>query len=293
LTIGLRVATKDQIHYDEPNERKHMIGGRGNIHTAYSAPIVSKAMKVLKMIVTSTRNPGISEIASKLSLAKSTTHGILAALEESGWVLRDPVTRKYTCGHAVKDIAQRAIVRIPLVDKARPYLEKLASDLDEDVFLGICTGHQLLILDQMESSRELKITARPGTRLPLFAGGAGKVFLAYFETSVVAKLLESRPIPHYTSKSIVDPAAYLEELARVRDAGVSLDTGEYLNNVWAVAVPLFYGRKNRRRMVAGFWVVGIDSSLTPQRMQRAERLGRATGQSISRALNNYGYDEAP
>jgi DNA-binding IclR family transcriptional regulator len=268
-----------------------MIGGHGPNHSAYSAPIVSKAMKVLKMIVTSTRNPGISEIASRLSLAKSTTHGILAALEESGWVLRDPVTRKYTCGHAVKDIGTHANVRIPLVDKSRPYLEKLASDLDEDVFLGICTGTHLLILDQLESSKELKITARPGTRLPLFAGGAGKIFLAHQAHDALVRLLSAKPLPIYTSKSISDPVAYMAELDRVREAGVALDTGEYLPNVWSVGVPIFYGRKNRRRMVAGFWVVGINSTLTPDRMLRAERLGRATGDAISRGISSYGYDE--
>jgi DNA-binding IclR family transcriptional regulator len=64
------------------------------VSVSYSAPIVSKAMRVLKMILTESENPGISEIASKLKLAKSTTHGILAALEETGWVLRDPITRK-------------------------------------------------------------------------------------------------------------------------------------------------------------------------------------------------------
>ena len=36
---------------------------------------------------------------------------------------------------------------------ARPHLEKLGAELDEDIFLGICTGNQLLILDQIESSR--------------------------------------------------------------------------------------------------------------------------------------------
>ena len=129
-----------------------VIGKRKSANIAYSAPIVSKAMRVLKMIITAPRNPGISEIASELSLAKSTTHGILAALEESGWVLRDPITRKYTCGHAVKDLAGMAQVRVPLVERARPFLEKLSTDLDEDVFMGILAGNNLLILDQIESS---------------------------------------------------------------------------------------------------------------------------------------------
>jgi IclR family transcriptional regulator, KDG regulon repressor len=243
-------------------------------------------MKVLKLIVTSPRNPGISEIASTLNLAKSTTHGVLAALEDSGWVLRDPITRKYTCGHAVKDLATLAAVRLPLVERARPFLERLSQELDEDVFLGIFSGRHILILDQVESTKELKITARPGTRLSMFAGGAGKLFLAYMERDTVRKLIRNNPIPKFTPLSITDSDAYLKELDRVRDAGVALDYGEYLQNVQAVAVPLFYGKKNRRRMVAGFWLVGLDWHVTPGKMEATERLAKRTGEALSKALNS-------
>ena len=269
-----------------------MSAGKDSNHSAYSAPIVSKAMKVLKMIATSGRNPGISEIASKLSLAKSTTHGILAALEETGWVLRDPVTRKYTCGYTAKDIAGKADVRLPIVEKARPHLRRLAADLDEDVFLAISTGHHLLIVDQMESAKDLKITARPGTRLSIFAGAAGKIFLAHQDRETVSRLLRSKSIPQFTQGSITDPTLYVAELDRVRERGVAQDIAEYLTNVWCVALPIFYGKKNRRRMVASFWVVGINSAVTQQRMEAAERLGRATCEAISRTITHYNQDES-
>jgi IclR family acetate operon transcriptional repressor len=258
---------------------------------AYSAPIVSKAMKVLKMIAASPKNPGISEIASKLSLAKSTTHGILAALEESGWVLRDPITRKYTCGYAVRNLARAADIRIPLVIKARPYLEKLAKELDEVVFLGVCTGYHVLILDQIESSGELKITARPGTRLSVFAGSAGKIFLAHMDKEVLEKMVYSSPLPHFTANSVTDPDQFMTDLERIRESGVATDVGEYIFNLWCVSIPIFYGKKNRKRMVAGFWVVGLDSDQAPQRMQTASRLGRATGEALSRAMSHYNLDE--
>lgn len=254
---------------------------------AYSAPIVSKALRVLKMICSSSQNPGISEIAATLSLAKSTTHGILAALETTGWVLRDPITRKYTCGHAVKDLAGKANVRIAIVDQARPYLEKLADELDEDIFLGICTGHQILILDQVESSKDLKIRARPGTRISKFAGAAGKIFMAFHEPQAVKEILQKESMPVFTPQSITDPNRYLTELEKIRVAGVAKDMEEYLPNVWAVAVPIFYGKKTRRRMVAAFWVVGINSESNRQRIQTAERLGRTTGEALSRAISNH------
>jgi DNA-binding IclR family transcriptional regulator len=263
-----------------------MIGRRKSNPIAYSAPIVTKAMRVLKMIVTSPSNPGISEIAAKLSLAKSTTHGILAALEESGWVLRDPITRKYTAGHAVKEIADKAAVRIPLVAHARPFLEKLSRDLDEDVFVGIFAGHDVLILDQVESTKELRITAKPGTRLSMFAGAAGKIFLAYLDSETQGKLLRHHHLPRFTSRSITDQTAYLSELDRVRETGVALDVEEYISNVRAVAVPIFYGKKNRKRMVAGIWLVGLDWHLSPGKMDRIKKLAIKTAEAVSKAVSS-------
>ena len=254
---------------------------------AYSAPIVSKAMRVLKMIATAPKNPGISEIASALSLAKSTTHGILAALEESGWVLRDPLTRKYTCGHTAKHIGGIAAVRVPLVDQARPHLEKLAAELDEDIFLGIFTGRHILILDQAESSKELKVTARPGTKMPLYSGAVGKLFLAYQDRETVDRILRANPLPKYTARSVTDPNEYKSDLDQVRESGVALDREEYIPNMRAVAVPIFYGKKNRKRMVAGFWIVGLDWHLSPEKMNTAARLAMKTGELISQSISNY------
>lgn len=266
-----------------------MIGRRTASPIAYSAPIVSKAMRVLKFIISSPDNPGISEIAATLSLAKSTTHGILAALEESGWVLRDPVTRRYTAGYAVKEVASQAEVRVPLVGQARPFLEELSRELDDDIFLGVFAGYRILILDQIESSKELKITAKPGTRISMYAGASGKMFLAYMDKEAQRKILQRYPLPQFTSHSITDPEKYLAELNRVRKAGIAFDSEEYIPNVKAIAVPIFYGKKTRRRMVGGFWLVGLDWHLTPGKIKIIERLALKTGEALSRAISkNYG-----
>jgi DNA-binding IclR family transcriptional regulator len=260
-----------------------------NVHSAYSAPIVSKAMRILRMVVRSNHNPGISEIASALSLAKSTTHGILAALETSGWVLRDPITRKYTCGHAVKELGTVANVKVPLVDQARPILEKLSSDLNEDVFLGILIGKNLLILDQAESAKELKVTAKPGTRLSMFAGSAGKIFLAHLERDEIKAILRNNKLPQFTPRSVNDPERYLEQLDQVRKDGIAVDIGEYIPNCRGIAAPIFYGKKNRRRMVAGFWLVSLDWHLSPFDLDTAKKKSLAAAESISKEISiHYG-----
>jgi len=256
------------------------------IPSAYAAPIVTKAMRILRFIARSADNPGLSDIASKLSLAKSTTHGILTALESSGWILRDPITRAYTCGHAMKDLTAMATVRLPLVSMARPFLEKLSNFIREDIILGILVGQNLLTLDQVETSKELKVTAKPGTRLSIYAGAAGKIFLAHIEEQRLDEILASLPLPRFTPSSITDPDDYRRELKRVRDAGFAVDNGEYITNCRAVAAPIFFGKKNRMRMVAGFWLVSLDWQQSSVDLETIQKLTVETGEKISRAISN-------
>ncbi len=258
-----------------------------NSNVAYSAPIVSKAIRIIDTIITSGNNKGISEIASELSLAKSTTHGILTALEEAGWVLRDPVSRKYTCGYKLKELSLGAQVKLPLVSIARPFLEELSGLVNEDVFIGISAAGRILVLDQIESSTELKVAKRPGTSISMLAGGAGRIFLAHQDRPWVATLLRARPMPKFTEKSITDPDLYMDILNQVFENGYASDQGEYIPNVWCVAAPVFHGPKNRRRMVAGFWVVGLDESPSQAKLDHVIETAKKAAAKITEAITNH------
>ena len=260
---------------------KKRISGR---ESSYTAPIARKTLRVLRKVVSSHHNPGISEIAADLSLPKSTTHGILAALEEAGWILRDPVTRKYTCGYALLELASSAKVRIPFLDVTRPYGQQLAAKIDQDVFVGILTPYHIVILQQFESSKRLRVATKPGTRLSIFAGATGQIFLAHLDPYVAASLVCSSTLPFFTPRSIVDPEQYLEELEKVRQLGVAIDQNGYITDTAAVAVPIFQGTGSRKRIVAALWVVGLSSELPLERLHAVAQLALETGQEISNAM---------
>ncbi len=252
----------------------------------YAAPIVTKAAKILRLIIKSTDNLGLSQIAEQLSLAKSTTHGILTALESAGWILRDPISRAYTCGYAMKDLGEAATVRLPLIKVARPFLQDLSAKIGEDIFLGVLAGKNILIIDQVETTKELKVTARLGTRLPLFAGAAGKIFLAYQDEKKIDEILSNISLPRFTAASITDPKEYRRDLKRVREAGFAVDFGEYITNCRAVAAPIFYGKKSRRRIVAGFWLVSLDWEHSSVDLKTIQNLTLQTSELISQAISD-------
>ena len=144
----------------------------------YGAPSVKKAFAILSAISSSSEGMGVSDLAKKLKMAKSTVHGMTSALEELGAVLREPLTKKYKLGFTLLEIGRSAYTQIDLKTSARPITEELMAKTQTSVFIGIRNWGQVTIIDIVESRQELNITAPVGSTIPLFAGAVGKVFMA-------------------------------------------------------------------------------------------------------------------
>ena len=80
----------------------------------YSAPSVKKAFKILHAIADSSTGLGVSELAKRLKIGKSTVHGITLALEEVGVLVRDFVHKKYNVGYTLLELKRKAYNKIEL-----------------------------------------------------------------------------------------------------------------------------------------------------------------------------------
>ena len=251
--------------------------------TAYSAPSVKKAFKILHTIADSSNGLGVSELAKQLKIGKSTVHGITSALEELGVLVRDALHKKYNMGYTLLELRKKAYAKMELRDVARIPMEKLVEKIGETVFLGVLNGDHVTILDMVESHNEMKITSPPGTRLPLIAGATGKVFLAQFEEKKAKEIIQKMGLVRYTSKSIVDPKKFFKEVEETKKNGYAIDEGEYMLGVEAIAAPI----QTASPPLAAIWVVGFTSSLNNQKMERVILEIRKTVQEISHALRDH------
>jgi len=229
----------------------------------YGAPSVKKAFAILSAISSSKDGMGVSDLAKKLKMAKSTVHGMTSALEELGAVMRYPLTKKYKLGFALLEIGRSAYSQIDLQTSARPVTEELMEKTQTSVFLGILNWDQVTILDIVEARQDLNITAPIGSTIPLFAGAVGKVFLASMPDNQAAKIVQSKGLPQFTGNSIIDPEIYLDELRKVREKGYAVDDEEYIMGVRAVASPLI----GLGQLQSAIWAVGFKASLDEKKMQ--------------------------
>jgi IclR family KDG regulon transcriptional repressor len=248
---------------------------------AYQAPTVKKAFQILDLVGRRDNRLTISDLSRELGISKSTVCGITQALEGMGAIVRDGKTKRYSLGMAVFELARSAYARIDLRDIARPTIEDLMRKTRQSVFLGIRSGDRVSIVDIVESTQDLKITAHIGARLPLLAGATGKVLMASLAEDEAAQLIRSVGLRQNTENTIIDPDRYLDEVRKARIAGYALDNEEYLQGVRAVAAPI----RVPGRQMSAIWVVGFTQNMNTEKMTAIAIETKRAAETISKKLD--------
>jgi DNA-binding IclR family transcriptional regulator len=216
-------------------------------------------------VAESSRHLGLTELAQILGYSKSTTHGLVHALLREGALVQGPEGRKLHLGPTVVDLAFSSWNSIRMVESVQPVIDALRDQIKETLVLGALICNRILILAASESSDPLKISVSPGTVLPLFAGAAGKIFLAGKTPEAARQLIREKGLPVHTPRSITDETAYLSDLEAVRSNGYAVDDEEYLTGVRAVAVALH----NIKGPPMAFWTVGLSSHMDHEKIDYA------------------------
>lgn len=232
--------------------------------TNYSAPILYKAFAIIEEIAADQGKMGISDLARKLNMSKGTLHGITQAFLDLG-VITQASNKKFSLGPTLIELGNKALAGDDLRLSLRPFLEELYGEFKETFFLGTSDGKKITIIEKVDSPSGLKISAPVGTRIPLIAGAAGKIFLSALSDQDLEGVLRNS-LPKFTKKSITDRSKYIEEIKKVREQGYSTDFEEYIQGINAVSVPVtdMYGQTT-----AAIWMVGFSNTLNKDKIFRA------------------------
>ena len=251
------------------------------IGNMYSAPIIRKGIEILRLIARTDEPLGVSEIARRLTIVKSTALGILKALEEEGFVVQDSTTKKFLAGSALYQFSREALRSMELPVVARPFLQRLVENVGETVILAVRDDDDTLrVLDVAEPKKELKITVPVGTRFPFYTGGLMKVFFSQMKNEEIRRFVEENPLPEYTEHSITRVEDLLEHVEKARRLGYATDLEEYRMGIRAIAAPLFRGTT----ACAAISIFGLASSIDEGRLPNLIEKMKHTAQLISAKL---------
>lgn len=205
---------------------------------------VNNAIALMRVLASSQRPMGVSELSLALGLGKSTVHLLLKTLAGEGFAERAPNSFKYRLGLGLFELGATAVDRLGYGLKLSPLLERLAEETSEAVSLAALSGDSVILLQRFESSHVLRADIRPGTRMPLHGSAAGKIFLADMSDEEIDSLYPSEELPPSASKTVRTKNELRVELARVCEGGWALAVDEYVDGVAAIAAGVrdFSGR---------------------------------------------------
>jgi DNA-binding IclR family transcriptional regulator len=270
---------EQSVPYSEPRADHE----NGSPVTGSPAPMVERALRLLDLVSTSEEGLTLSELARALNMSKGSMHGLLKTLESAG-ALELTDDRSYVPGPRIYTLAQRYVHHAGLRRFALPAMQRLAEQVGETVFLGRVEPRGVRIIESAMHEHErngLRISAPRGTHVHLLAGATGRVLLASWPPAEREEFVRTCSLPHFTERSLTDPATFLAAIEETAHSGIGIERGEYLEGVNAVAAPI-HGPGHE--LVALLWIVGFSSHLNDDALTRAADLLHAESRTISHSL---------
>ena len=197
------------------------------------------------------RPAGVTAIAERVRLPKSTVARLLATLEALEAVERFDGAR-WRIGPGVTALSSAVSPERSLITIARPFLADLVAELGEDAGLGLPDGNEILYVDQVESDNPVQVRDWTGTRAPMHAVPSGLVLLAEWPEDALAAYLDGG-LPALTRHTETDPVELRRRLAEVRRLGCAWGLEEFAEGIDSVAAPI---RDARGKAIAAIHVHG-------------------------------------
>jgi DNA-binding IclR family transcriptional regulator len=180
---------------------------------------------------------GVTDVAERTRLPKSTAARLLAALATEGVVEQLPGDTRYRLGARLASLAGSARATRGIVAVAHPQLADLAKLTGEAAGLGVRDGSTVHYVDQVDSPNPVQVRDWTGTRVPMHAVSSGQVFLAFMPSPAVARFLAS-PLEAFTRRTITTASGLLERLQAVRRDGYAWVRDEFAGGITSVAAPI-------------------------------------------------------
>ncbi len=237
---------------------------------------VGTALDVLECFATD-GELGVSDVARRLGVAKSTAHRLLQTLLSRGFIEQDHVTGTYRLGIHIYDLGQLAQARNEVRHAALPTLRQVARATGHTVNFAVPDGGDVVFVERMENVAGVHILGHVGRRLPAHCTSSGKAIAAFNPEAYLARV--EAGFPPRVSKTVRTEADWQRVIAQVRKDGYAASHSESFDEASSVAVPIIV----RRVAVASISVFGPTGEVGPQ-VDKLVPLLIAAASRISRAL---------
>src|SRR5262249_5140511 len=219
---------------------------------------VATAIELLNVFSEDEVEFGISTLAKRLGVAKSTAHRLATTLVSEGLLEQDRASGKYRLGLALFRLGTLVRRRMNVSEVARPHLFSLRQPTNATGHLATLDGTDLMYVYFPESTQAVRMRSDLGLRKPAHCTAEGQAILAFRPPEVV-RAVTDKGLRARTPQTITDPDRFMKALDAVRQRGCAVDDEESEIGVRCIAAPI---RNDAGEVVAA---VRVARSASPAR----------------------------
>jgi DNA-binding IclR family transcriptional regulator len=241
---------------------------------------VANSIRLTKAFSENEFEMGISALAARLGLAKSTVHRLATTLVEYDILEQNRETGKYRLGIALFELGTLVRRKMDAASGAQVQIHALAEASNETVQLAILDHLSVLYIRVRESRQAVRMSTGLGSRAPAHCTSVGKALLAFQPAEVVQQVIETG-LKRYTEHTITEPSALLTELAMVKQKGYAIDDEEIEVGLRCIAAPI---RDHTGQVTAAISVAAPVQRMSKKQVQQTIPSVVAAAEAISRRL---------
>ena len=201
--------------------------------------MVTRASDMIDFIGEDYSGKSAAELIRKFSLPKTTCYRLLQTLVKCEFLTQDVSTGLYYLGKKFSDYATIEEHKLHLLQAvSRPYLKDLSLQAQETAKISVLSSMSCYVLDNAEGPQNIKISVKTGSVFPLHAGASSKILFLSMGNHAQS-ILFNKGLERYTSKTITSQSEMLVEFEKIAKQGYSVDNGEYIEGICAVACPVY------------------------------------------------------
>lgn len=232
------------------------------------SPSVSRAAAILNLIGQRPGGWSLTQIASDLGLAKSSTLTILNSLQAAGLVSRGDGGYELDVG--VMGLAGSFLRGMDIVGQFKRHVAGLTVLSREIAHLALLAGREVIFIGRHLGRSPLPVTASVGDRFPASITSVGAALLATLSDEQVRALYAGGDFPQWTPASTSSIDQLLAKLAKTREDGYAVDDAETHPNVLGHAMVVRRVADHSEAFAVGASVLRDQTSPDKRRMVVAE-----------------------
>jgi DNA-binding IclR family transcriptional regulator len=279
MLLGVRVGGSKNMAEGNKEPRENRIdkqsGQKGNDGPRLSS--VATAIRLLKEFSEEDAELGISALARRLGVAKSTAHRLAATLLSEGLLEQDPLSERYRLGLGLFQLGALVRKRLSVSAEAKTILTELRLELRENVALAVPKGPGITFLYDFESPQSVRVRSRLGISKTFIECAEGIAILSFQATHQQNKLI-NEAVEDSAKNAILQLKKRIED---TRNNGYSIDCDELQPGLSTIAAPVCDSAGD---VIAAVGMTGPSQRLDQGKLESLAERVIASADNISRKL---------